>query len=176
MALLLVLLLVCPLFGCGKPEGTEGSMASNKAASEPVIDGNDPTIVVDQVNAAPGDKSVTVSAFVKNNPGIMGMTLCISYDETVLKMKSAKNGEALSMLTYTAPGKLKGSYTHLWDATDLSDDDIRDGTILTMTFKVSADAPAGTYPIIVTFGEDDIFNGDMESVGFNVINGAVVVG
>lgn len=143
-------------------------------ATEPVVD-DSPTIAVETVKAAPGDTSVTVVVSVKNNPGIMGMGLCVSYDESALTMKSAKNGEALSMLTYTAPGKLQSGYTHLWDAMDLSDDDIRDGAILVLTFDVAADA-AGTYPIELSYNDGDIFDGNLDSVDFTIVNGAVVVG
>lgn len=175
IALLLVLLLVLPAFGCGRSENATGSAAINDEASAPAVDDGNPTIIIDTVHAAPGDKSVTVTASVKNNPGILGMTLCVSYDESVLTLKSAENGEALSVLNYTAPGTLKSSSTFLWDAIELSDEDVRDGTILTMTFAVSKDAEAGTYPVILSYGEDDIFDGNLDSVYFYRIDGAVVV-
>ena len=170
LVLLLLLLPLIFVFGCGKSDAADGSEAMDAA-----VNGDTPTIVVDQVKASQGEKSVKVSVSVKNNPGIIGMTLCVSYDETVLKMTNAENGEALSMLDFTAPGKLQSNYTFLWDGVDLPEDDIQDGTVLTMTFKVSADARAGKYPIIVSYSEGDIVNEDMDSVAFDVTNGAVTV-
>ncbi len=94
-------------------------------------------ISVESKNAVPGGK-VSIDVKIKNNPGILGATLQISYDEG-LTLTEVAGGDAFSYLTLTKPSKLNSNCKFIWDGQDCKEEDIKDGTILTLTFEVSKD-------------------------------------
>ena len=79
-----------------------------------------------------------VDVSIKNNPGILGCKLTVKYDSRLV-LKSANAGEAFAALTLTKPGVLENSCNFVWDAIELSPENIKDGVILTLTFDVPAD-------------------------------------
>lgn len=72
----------------------QGGYAVTKAAVKP-------TITVDSTTAKAGT-SVTVDVSVKDNPGILGMTLNVKYDDG-LTLTTGQSGDAFSALTMTKP-------------------------------------------------------------------------
>ncbi len=134
-----------------------------------------PTIIVDKVNAKAGD-TVEVAVNIHNNPGILGMALTINFDENVLKLTGAKNGSALNTLAFTKPGALNSGLSFGWDGTEVNPDDIKDGSIMILTFEVVGNAANGNYPISFTYDDGGIIDGDLNEVSLNVINGSITVG
>ena len=134
----------------------------------------DPMIYVSSVSAKPGDTSVQVVVSVKNNPGILGMTLKLAYDDSVLTLTKATNGSAMSALTMTAPGKFVNGCNFVWDAMELAADDIKDGEILILTFNVSAGA-TGVYPIAMSYTAGDIFDQDWNDLEIVLREGYVTI-
>ena len=136
-----------------------------------------PTIVVSNVNASPGDTEVEVAVSIRNNPGVLGMRLTLSYDDTVLTLKSAANGAAIrDVLSMTRPGQLVSPCNFVWDGEGLSQDAIRDGQILTLRFDVADSALAGTYPITLSYTPGDVTDNNLNNVALLTINnGSVVV-
>jgi len=139
-------------------------------------DDGTPKIIVSSVTAAPGDKAVLVSIDIKNNPGIVGMALCITYDGNVMSMESAENGDAFNnVLTLTKGKNLHSGCKFVWDGLSVSKDNIKDGSVLLMKFNISDSAAAGSYPINVTYANGDIVDNDLTAVSPTVQNSTVTV-
>ena len=94
-----------------------------------------PVVSVEQVSAAPGE-SVEVNISIENNPGILGATFTLTYDEQ-LTLTNAQAGDAFGALSMTKPGKFTSPCNFVWDGQELEEEDIKDGVILTLTFQVS---------------------------------------
>lgn len=164
-SLLLALVLLVSLL----PLGT----LSAKAAES-----NAPTISVESVEAFPGS-TVTVNVDIKNNPGILGAKLTLSYgEELTLTAAASPKNNAFGALTFTEPGKLASPCSFVWDGTKLNEEDIKDGTILTLTFQVSDGVQEGqTIPVELSYTEGDIIGRDVQPVTIKIKmeNGGVKV-
>lgn len=137
------------------------------------VEDNMPTIIVDTVEAVPGSE-VTVNVSIKNNPGILGATLTLSFGDglTLTKATSGDNN-AFSALVLTKPGKFVSPCNFVWDGQELTEEDIKDGSILVLTFQVSEEVKAGkTIPIELSY---DLFDQNLGAVQANVTNGGVAV-
>lgn len=132
-------------------------------------------IVVDNVYAKPGDE-VQVSVTLNNNPGVLGMALTVYYDETNLTLQSIENGEAFQDVLDLTPSKtLNSGIRFLWDGIDIAENDIKDGTILTMNFKVNGNAQEGIYPITLKYSDGDIVDKNLASVSPQIENGYITI-
>ena len=132
------------------------------------------TIRAESISAAPG-QTVQIAVTVEDNPGILGGRLSIAFDRG-LTLVDAAAGDAFSMLTMTKPGLFTSPCQFVWDGEKLEEGDIRDGVILTLTFEVSAEAVSGTTQgIYVTHREDDFFDGDLNKLTLNTVDGGVTV-
>lgn len=136
--------------------------------------GDAPAIVVDTVSAAPGE-TVTVGISLANNPGIISMTLHLSYDSALTLLSVSDTGllpGAMHMASLVNP------YTLTWENDTANSDYAVNGTIVYLTFKVAEGAENGSYPITVSYDIDnyEIYNYNVEPVYFTVTNGSVTVG
>lgn len=121
------------------------------------------TVVCDTVTAKPGD-TVTVNISLKDNTGIAGMVLTPSYDSTVLTLTSVKKGSLTSFaVSYSK------NITLDTDGENVSGD----GSIAVMTFAVSENASAGSYPVTVKVRE--CVDENYDDVALTPVAGAVVV-
>ena len=137
------------------------------------VENNMPTIIVDTVEAVPGSE-VTVNVSIKNNPGILGATLTLSFGDglTLTKATSGDNN-AFSAMVFTPPGKLVSPCNFVWDGQKLTEEDIKDGSLLALTFQVSEEAKSGkTIPIEISY---DLFDQNLSAVQANVTNGGITV-
>ena len=133
-------------------------------------------IIVDGVTAAPGDKEVVVPVLIENNPGVLGMMLSISYDETVMSMTSVENGEAVSeVLTLTQSNSLDTGCVFVWDGLEISDEEIKNGAILLMKFNIDNNAPDGNYQIVIVCDEGDIIDNDLYTLSPTIVNGSITI-
>jgi hypothetical protein len=133
---------------------------------------SDPTIVVNKVTASAG-QTVDVTVMVKNNPGVAGGTLILHFDAG-LELTNASVGEAFGELDYTKPAKLKDGCAFNWDS--LNQESHKDGTILTLSFAVPANAASGTvYNISISYRSGDIYNVDLNDVEFDLVAGSITV-
>lgn len=140
------------------------------------ISNREPMFSVEKVAAKAGDSFVTVAVSVKNNPGILGMTLSLEYDENVMTLTDAANGTALSgILNFTKANILKSGCNFIWDGQEISSADIKDGSVLLLTFKVSDNAANGTYPINISYEYGDIIDTNLNSLVFVINNGNITV-
>lgn len=128
--------------------------------------------VAGEENVLP-ESTVTVDISIKDNPGILGAILKLEYDSK-LTLKAIKAGDAFSSLTLTKPGILVSGCKFVWDGQELSQDDIKDGVILSLTFNVSETAEAGDeLPISVSF--EDAMDKDLNAVEIAVTNGKICI-
>ncbi|MBQ6698607.1 MAG: hypothetical protein IJN09_06145, partial [Oscillospiraceae bacterium] len=133
-----------------------------------------PTVSVQSVTDIAG-ATVNVAVSIANNPGILGATLQFEFNEG-LTLVSVESGEAFSALTMTKPGKFTSPCKFVWDGQEISDADIKDGTILTLQFRIDENAEAGDeYAINVSYDDGDILDTDIYPVDIDIINGGVTV-
>ena len=130
------------------------------------------TLFISRTAVAPGSKHVAVEISIKENPGILGMTLSIGYDADVLTLVGADNGTAFSPLALTRPGEYKPACNFVWDGVN---DCQANGVILTLYFDVAASAQPGPSLITLFFEDGDIVNAADEVLSPAVVNGAVTI-
>ena len=134
-----------------------------------------PTIVVDTVNAAPGDE-VQAAISVKKNPGILGMTLTLYYDETLCTLEKVENGNAVAdILDLTTSKNLSNGARFVWDGIEITGSDIKDGDVLLMTFKVRDDVNAEFCPITVKYFNNDIVDNTLNGIYPTIKNGGIII-
>lgn len=123
--------------------------------------------------AATAGQQITVTVDFEHNPGLLGTMLTLTYDEDVLTLTAAKNGSTLSGLNYMKPSRLKSGCNFVWFGSNSSP--AKDGTVLTLTFTVAEDAPAGSYSIALECAESNTFDGENNPLLPTVKNGTVTV-
>ena len=135
------------------------------------------TLSVENVSAAV-DSYVDVTINITENPGIVSMGLTLTFDED-LTLVGATNGEAFAELNMTPPAQLKkqgsvtGSCRFAWLG---SDDCTETGTILVLTFKVSADAEMyKNCQISVSCDEGDILDNSRNPIDLIANPGKVTI-
>lgn len=130
------------------------------------------TLSVQSQTAKPG-ATVDVTVDVKDNPGILGATVSLKYDEG-LTLTDATAGDAFSSLVLTKPGKMQSPCKFVWDGQEITADDIKDGTILKLSFKVSDTAKSGeSYKISVSCGAGDMVDADLNAVDVKTEDGEI---
>ncbi|MBQ7542080.1 MAG: DUF4091 domain-containing protein [Clostridia bacterium] len=135
----------------------------------------EPRFVVSDGRAKPGE-TVQITVSVENNPGIIAALLKMEYDPDVLTLTAVQNGDVFGDGVYQPGGNLSAiPYTTVWVDPLASANYTADGTLVTFTFTVAADAPVGTTPITVTYDTNSSLNTDLEYVAFTVQNNAVTV-
>ena len=141
------------------------------AQFSPVPD-TEPALYAADVSAAPGE-SVQVPVMVKNNPGVAGARIVLTFDEG-LQLTAAASGEAFAALDYTAPAGLASGCAFNWDSLDA--ESAVDGTVLVLTFAVPADAAAGDrFAVRISYRNGDIYDADLNIVAPAAGTGTITV-
>lgn len=151
---------------------TANANATLYAVWEKNIDTNASAFVVSDVSAKAGS-TVTVDISIKNNPGITAFNFSVDYPEEVMALtgveyKTLFSSKASGSKTMTSP------FIISWFST-LSEDETANGVIATLTFKVNEDVEAGSYPINLTYDENNVFDSSFTNIAFSVDNGDVIV-
>ena len=134
-----------------------------------------PAISAKNVYARAGEE-VLVPIEIKNNPGVLGMTLTVYYDDSVCTLQSAENGEAFSgILDLTLPGKLTNAARFIWDGIALAKKDIKDGEILIMKFKINDNAKSGVCPITLKLFDGDVLDNELNEIYLRTTGGNIVI-
>lgn len=132
-------------------------------------DESDGHITVDTVTAVNGD-SVIVKLDMANNPGTMAMTISITYDSSALKFEKAYIGY------------LRDSTIQLADHPDQnlirfvdceSGNSYKNGTFVSLQFKVRDTASFGFYPISIDYKEGDFCNWKLKKLMPKITPGGV---
>ena len=130
------------------------------------------TLSVQSQTAKPG-ATVDVTVDVKDNPGILGATVSLKYDEG-LTLTDAAAGDAFSSLVLTKPGKIQSPCKFVWDGQEITADDIKDGTILKLSFKVSDTAKSGeSYKVSVSCEDGDMVDANLNAVDVKTEDGEI---
>ena len=134
--------------------------------------GNEPTIVVGNAEAAPGE-TVRIPIELANNPGVVVMGIMVGYDENLTLLGFEDTGLLPGQLHSTV---IENPQPLFWGNTT-SGNCTENGVIIYLEFKVADDAAPGTYSITVTYDYEnyDIYNYDGEPIEFAIQNGAVTV-
>ena len=124
---------------------------------------NQPKLIIDSTQASPGEV-FDVNVTLENNPGIVSVNIKIDFDEG-LTLVGATNGDAFSTLTYIPPkqlsstGRITSSCQFAWSGFDIADEDIKDGTILTLSFEMSEEAEIGdSFNITISNNAGDVID------------------
>lgn len=154
--------------------------------AESILKGNDekietakknevPSIVISSAEAKQGD-TVKISVSIVNNPGVLGMSLTLSYDESVMELVSAENGNAVKdVLDMNHSKTMESGCVFLWDGEKIDSNQIQDGEILNLEFKVLKSAPVGKTQVLLVSDEGGIVNNNLESLELNIENGFIDV-
>lgn len=146
-----------------------------KARIERAKEKGDPTLIISNVEAKKGDTAVVTVSLV-NNPGIIGLSMTLSYDENAVDLEKIKNGDAFDgVLDMNVSEDLSSGCSFMWDATDVSVEDIQDGVVLALQFRLCKDAPTGKTPVIMICDLEGAFDRDISVVDLTVENGYVTV-
>jgi len=98
---------------------------------------DNPYIGMEETWASAGS-NVQVDIFVEGNPGIIGGTLTVSWPEGIT-LVADKNGTAFAGITYQKPSRYVNTGTNfVWYGSDV--EEVKDGTILSLTFEVPSGA------------------------------------
>lgn len=130
-------------------------------------------ITVEEIWGNPG-KTVDLDLILTGNPGILGATITISWDENLTLVADA-SGEAFDHMTYTSPSRYVASGTNfVWFGNEV--DEAIDGTILTLTFRVSETAQNNDIlPLRVTYTQGDVIDENDNDVTLNITDGHICV-
>ena len=131
---------------------------------------NAPTFSVESKTAKAGN-TFTVAVSTKNNIGIVSLKLKVGYDAEVLELV---NIEEADFADASFGAITKNPITILWEDV-LSDNNITNGTVALLTFKVKDTAVAGTTEITITYDPEDVYNYGLQNVEFAVENGTISV-
>ena len=135
---------------------------------------NAATVTVESVNAVPGS-NVEVNINVKNNPGILAANFTVTYDKG-LTLIDSKSGDAFSALSMTKPENYNSPCKFGWDALEIADEDIKDGTILTLTFSVDKNVSANSkLNVKLSYQNGNIIDSDLNDIPVTINNGSVTI-
>lgn len=109
-------------------------------------------ITIDTVSALNGD-SVILRINMENNPGIMAMTISITYDSSALTYERYYRGYLKDHTVVDHPDKNLIRFVNC-EARNYYNND----TVISIQFKVKEDADFGFYPVSIDYNEGDFCN------------------
>lgn len=157
------------------PDESEETQSEKEAADSAGDEELSAKLVIDEANAHPGDDNVLVSVRIEDNPGILGLGLSLSYDDSVLSLQSAENGEAFrESLTLTRSRSFGSGCQFAWDGVDLPSSSVKDGSILDLYFDIPQSAGKGVYPIVIRTN-GSAFDNNLHEAALTIVAGSIVV-
>lgn len=147
--------------------GGGGDVGDDEEEEEEELSGT--VISVDKVKTLKG-KRVTVPIRIRENPGIFGMTLTVSYD-SALTLIDITSGEAMTSLEMSRPGDLSANPITLMYIG--MENDTTNGIISNLVFDVPE--TLGKYSISISCAEDDIIDENLNPVEVGTQNGRITV-
>ena len=121
-------------------------------------------------------ETVDVTFTINNNPGLVGMALNVTFDDSVLQLITVNDGDILGANAHKP--ELENPYTLSWSNDTMRTNITDNGTIVTLTFLIKETAQKGnSYEIKASYDYDnyDIYDVDSNPVKFNIVNGYVNV-
>lgn len=169
--------------------GTQSSPYTISAPSEPVItappEPEDPSgafVKLGYVRGKAGD-TVEMPLTLANNTGFSNIALEAEYDASVLTLVSVSENTGVGA-TFTAAQKLTANpYNMSWNSA--TSNNTFNGTLATLTFKISDSATSGNYPVELSFykgrngdyidGSSVNYDIDHNPLGLSYVSGNVTV-
>ena len=128
---------------------------------------SDGHITVDTVTAVNGD-SVIVKLDMSNNPGIMAMTISITYDSSVLTYERFYRGYLRDYTVAAHPDK------NLIRLVNCENGNLhKNATMISFQFKVNENADFGFYPITIDYKQGDFCNWKLKKLMPEITSGGV---
>ena len=131
-----------------------------------------PNLTIDSLKVSSGE-TFDVRINLEDNPGIVSANLKIEFDEG-LTLIGATNGTVFSSLTYIPPKQLSSGKNitsncqFAWMGFDIADKDIKNGTILTLSFKVTETAKTGNrYNVSVYNEAGNVIDRDLNEISLS---------
>ncbi len=125
------------------------------------------------MNSASGSRgdTITLSVNLNNNPGLVTMTIKVSYDTSVLQLTNVSNpGLLVGAQLNTSYGS---PYTISWVDGATTTNNTKTGTIATFTFKILDSAAIGDSTVTLQFV--DSYDSDYNENSFTATSGKVTV-
>ena len=132
-----------------------------------------PCFVVSAVEAEAGTKNVAVNVSIKNNPGIASVLLDIGYDKSVLTLKNFVYNSTAVAGSMTVPFNENAKQFSLSMVNGTSNIE-GDFVFATLYFDVATNA-SGSYPITLSYDENNVYDINEDNVEFAVIDGSITV-
>lgn len=170
-AIFISLMLIIGVFGfvtVNADETSSVNSANLSSGSENVKD--DFIVQVDTVQANAGD-FVIVKLRVINNPGIMAMTISVTYDSSVLEFKQFYYGKVFSDYTL----KEHPDRNIIRVVISEEEDIYGDGAIIGVRFKIADNAEAKLHDMTVEYSSGDFCNNDLVRLMPKIVSGGVDV-
>lgn len=136
------------------------------------VNQNAPQIVMQNRSVRAGDK-ITIDVLIKNNPGVWGMDLTVSYDSSMLTLTNVVNGKVFSASEWTKSVINNNKYILSYEASGF-DNVNTNGVLATLEFTVNENAKVGSSSEIkTTYNKGDIINSNFEDLNFNTISSKI---
>ncbi len=130
-------------------------------------DGNDGHITVDTVTAVNGDM-VVVKLTMSENPGIMAMTISVTYDSSVLTYEKFYRGYLRDYTVADHPDENLIRFVNCENGNARNN-----AVIVSFQFKVKDSAAFGFYPINIEYKQGDFCNWKLEKLMPKITSGGV---
>ena len=127
--------------------------------------------------ARPGEEA-KIDVVLENNPGVIAVRLFVEFDGKNMPLTGFVDSGLLERY-FHAPIKApreNSPYVLFWENGTRKEDITEDGTAVTLTFKVSENAPKGRYRIgLSSPSPQDIINFHLKPVSFEIVGGEIEV-
>lgn len=133
------------------------------------------TLTVSNPKANIGE-TVDVDISIKNNPGLVGMTLDVDFDSSVMELVKVTDSGLLGT-NYHKP-ELESPYTLSWSNDTMTSNIIKNGKIATLSFLIKDKAVKGKkYPITISYDYEnyDIYDCDINPIKFTLQSGSISI-
>ena len=132
---------------------------------------NKGTLTVATIEGITGD-SVIVPITLEDNPGIMAVSISITYNSDALTYEGYDKGSRIldDFMVVNHPTKKLIRLVSL-----CSENTKKDGTFISFKFKINDDAPMGLHPINIEYGSGDFCNKELDRIMPTIIKGGINV-
>lgn len=155
------------------PETTQ--VREENGEDEELNEAKKPRIYISSAERIKRGSVASVKICIEDNFGVLGLLLTVKYDESAMTLIDTKSGDAFEGLDHTPSGELRSGSNFLWDGIRLDDADIRDGEILSLTFRINEDAPKGSYDILLEVKEGEAYDRTLTKCSLIAEGGKITV-
>lgn len=134
-----------------------------------------PVVIVSNAEARPNE-NVIITISLVNNPGLLGMSGTLSYDEEVLSLKGVENGDAFKdVLELNSSKNLGSGCRFLWSGEEILSNQISDGIVLKLDFLVKKNTNEMKTAISFIPDQEGAYDKDLLSIELLTENGYITI-